>query len=143
MQNNLSILLLSLRFALALILYTFLAYSIYVLSKNLNKNLSTAKNASLPTIHLSHSDQHYTFQQSEITLGRNPTCDLNIINETVSSNHARIFFEYNQWWVEDINSSNGSRLNSLIISSPVVLTNNDQLELGNALITISLEERKI
>ena len=138
MQNNLSIFLLSLRFILAILLYAFLAYSIFILWNNFKNSLSPISKIKTPLIHLSYKDKKISFQQQEIFLGRSPTSDLQIDNNTVSSSHAKIFFSKNQWWVEDMQSSNGSRLNSLDLTIPTVLTNEDELELGNATILISI-----
>lgn len=138
MQNNLSLILLSLRFILATLLYTFLVYSIYILWKNFKTSLIPLTQVSTPEIQLLYNNQKFIFQQQEIFLGRSQNCDLHIENSTVSSNHARIYYSQNQWWIEDSNSSNGSRLNSIDISIPTVLTNQDELELGNAIIQIAL-----
>jgi len=113
-------------------------YSIYILWKNFKTSLIPLTQVSTPEIQLLYNNQKFIFQQQEIFLGRSQNCDLHIENSTVSSNHARIYYSQNQWWIEDSNSSNGSRLNSIDISIPTVLTNQDELELGNAIIQIAL-----
>ena len=138
MQNNLSILLLSLRFILATLLYAFLAYSIFILWRNFKNSLSPTTEIIQPAIHLSYNNQTFSFQQPEIFLGRSPTSDLQIDNTTVSSSHAKIYYSMNQWWVEDMHSSNGSRLNTHPLTIPAVLTNEDELELGNAIILVTI-----
>jgi pSer/pThr/pTyr-binding forkhead associated (FHA) protein len=54
--------------------------------------------------------------------------------------HARLFFNLNQWWVEDYGSSNGTFLNEINLATAAVLTQGDQLQLGKININISFSE---
>ena len=40
-------------------------------------------------------------------IGRVEDCEVCIKNEYVSRAHAEVVFEHGQWWVRDLNSSNG------------------------------------
>src|SRR3954469_5404777 len=40
-------------------------------------------------------------------IGREDSCEICIKNEYVSRKHADISFENGQWWIKDLNSSNG------------------------------------
>ena len=48
------------------------------------------------------------FTQPEITLGRDPGCDIPLIDDTVSTRHAQLTYHHNQWWLEDLSSTNGT-----------------------------------
>ena len=78
------------------------------------------------------------FIQSEITLGRDRMCDIPVADETVSARHARLTYHHNQWWLEDLNSTNGTRLNQALITSPTVLTSEDEIDVGPTHVTVEL-----
>ena len=44
-------------------------------------------------------------------IGRDTHCDLSVMDEALSAHHARITFHHGQWWLEDLNSTNGTFLN--------------------------------
>jgi hypothetical protein len=50
--------------------------------------------------------QDYSFQKP-FRIGRTEECDVCIKNEFVSRVHAAVSFENGQWWLSDLNSSNG------------------------------------
>jgi len=63
------------------------------------------------TVHLTvkvdgAADQEYTFA-TLFKIGRTDQCELSIRNEYVSRLHASVFFENGEWWLSDLNSSNG------------------------------------
>ena len=70
------------------------------------------------------------FTRPEIILGRDPSCDFPLNDQTVSSRHARLTFHQNQWWLEDMDSTNGTHLNGETVTAPVVITHGDELQLG-------------
>jgi len=51
--------------------------------------------------------QEFRFQRS-FRIGRLDECDVCIKDEHVSRHHAEIAFESGQWWVRDLESSNGT-----------------------------------
>ena len=53
----------------------------------------------------------YDFRQSVISMGRDPNNDIQIPLTTVSRNHARIFFEMSDYFLEDLGSTHGSKIN--------------------------------
>lgn len=64
------------------------------------------------------------------SLGRAPTNTI-VINDTfASSEHAVVFLRGGQWWLEDRRSRNGTTLNGLPVSQPVVVTNADIVGIG-------------
>lgn len=56
-------------------------------------------------------DYNYDFQQPEITFGRDPDNDIQVPLTTVSRQHARIFFEQGDYFLEDLNSTHGTKHN--------------------------------
>ena len=141
MENLAGIFLLGLRFSLAIILFIFLFWSIKIIWKDFTTTAQVKTTNKIPQILFSEVAEEYqthSFMIEEIIIGREPTCDLQISDDTVSSKHARVFFENNQWWVEDLGSSNGSYLNEMLVSTPTVLTIGDLLRFGKIKIEINI-----
>ena len=129
------ILLLGLRFGLAICLYLFLFWAIRLLWRDLKASVPKEKSL-LPEIYLAFSDEvgsenPVLLSTNENLIGRAPECTLQLDNSTVSSFHARIYHSQAQWWVEDKNSSNGTFLNGVEIQQPAVLATQDQLSFGS------------
>ena len=143
MENIAGLILLGLRLSLAILLFLFLFWAIKIIWKDFLKTAQEEVLNVIPPIYLTIASEEFTsqpFATPEIIIGRGPSCDLNISDETVSSMHARLFYSLNQWWVEDCGSSNGSYLNELYLSSAAVLTQGDQLRLGKIKIDIRFSE---
>jgi len=126
-------LLLSLRFILAIALYAFLGFAIWTIWRELKKTVTSAAVKTIPSIIVEFGNEEktrFSYHTNEVTIGRAPQCDLHIIDETVSSRHGQLTYKLNQWWYEDLGSSNGSFLNQRPIKTATVLTDGDELQLG-------------
>lgn len=126
-------LLLSLRFILAIALYAFLGFAIWTIWQDLKKTVQSTAQKTIPviTIELGQEEKtQFSYNTSEVVIGRAPQCDLHIMDETVSSRHGQLYFKLNQWWYEDLGSSNGSFINQRPLKKATVLTDGDQLQLG-------------
>ena len=73
--------------------------------------------------------KHTLLDRSPIIVGRDPDCDLCINDETVSSQHARVIYEDGAYYVEDLSSCNGTRINGVRIKGQT-LDNSDILQVG-------------
>jgi len=73
-------------------------------------------------------------------IGRDQTCDLNLDVNTVSAEHARLSYHHRNWWVEDLRSRNGTLLNLELVTTPAILVSGDELQLGQVLLKISINE---
>ena len=58
----------------------------------------------------------YDFEQSVITLGRDPSNDIQVPLTTVSRQHARIFYERGDYFLEDLGSTHGTQHNGRVIT---------------------------
>ena len=67
--------------------------------------------------------------KGEITIGRNPNCDIHIDNLGVSKQHAKIIKQDGLYVVEDLNSTNGTYINRKRIARAVI-NNNDEIHIG-------------
>jgi pSer/pThr/pTyr-binding forkhead associated (FHA) protein len=133
-----------LRFALTIALYAFLAWALLAVWRDLQQQgmkLSRQKKPSLTIAVLSEQGKQKRgrFSQSEIIIGRHTHCDLAIMDEALSAQHARISHHHGQWWLEDLNSTNGTFLNESKLSTPAVIITGDQFKCGNTLFVVHIE----
>ncbi len=59
----------------------------------------------------------YPFEKDEITIGRDPDCDISIDNVAVSRTHATLALTDGQWMLADQQSGNGTFVNGAKVSS--------------------------
>ena len=111
------IVVLFLRILLVVALYAFLGVALWVLWKELehtSERMSGRKTASI-RLEVTASTQPaigLAFTQSEVTVGRHPRSDVPLQDEAVSVRHALLSFHHGQWWLQDLGSKNGTKLNS-------------------------------
>lgn len=70
-------------------------------------------------------------RQDHIVIGRNAECLLQIQDPAVSSRHCDIQFDGQQWWITDLESLNGTRVNGKSIKRQR-LQAGDEIEIGKA-----------
>lgn len=46
------------------------------------------------------------------TIGSGAGCDLQVTHDTVSEVHAVLFISHGQWWISDVSSGNGVKVNN-------------------------------
>ena len=66
------------------------------------------------------------------TIGRASTNLIELTDTYCSAEHARVVWRDGQWWLEDRDSRNGTRLNEEIVDVPVVLSAGDVIRIGHA-----------
>jgi pSer/pThr/pTyr-binding forkhead associated (FHA) protein len=132
--------LLIIRGLLALALYAFLFWALITVWQHIRMHKVSFNSQQLPVIWLKIQNgdliKNQAFQGEEITLGRDPTCDCVLQSETVSANHARFTNHHNQWWLEDLKSTNKTFINGEIVTTPVVVIPGDQISCGDVKILI-------
>jgi len=75
----------------------------------------------------------------ELSMGRHPKCDLLIPDYRVSTKHAVIRFQDKQWWIYDLNSSNGLYVNG-DETDAAILREEDQVTIGESIFSFHLED---
>lgn len=143
-----SYIVLTLRLILALVLYAFLSWALLTLWRDLQKQTAALTNRRAPgislTVHEGEEDPILRqFTQPEITLGRDPTCDIIISDDTVSARHARLTYHHAQWWLEDLGSTNGTRLNKQPVTTPTVLAIDDTIACGSTTLVVDISEQVV
>lgn len=136
---------LALRLALAITLYAFLGWAFYTVLQELRQQgarLSTQRKIGI-TFYIKieqgkESIRHFT--QPELILGRDTNCDLSVMDEALSAHHARITYHHGQWWLDDLNSTNGTFLNQQRLTTSAVIITGDEFKCGNTTFSIRLDD---
>jgi hypothetical protein len=68
------------------------------------------------------------------TVGRLPDSDLHLDDTTVSRQHAAVVRRGDRWWVLDLGSTNGTRVNG-ITAAEQPLSDGDEIEFGEVVVT--------
>lgn len=69
----------------------------------------------------------------EVVLGRQAACDLRLGSDVASRRHARVGVRDGSWFVEDLNSKNGTAVNGVRLRAgvPTPLRDLDRIEIGS------------
>jgi pSer/pThr/pTyr-binding forkhead associated (FHA) protein len=140
-----AVVILFVRILAAACLYAFVGFAIYTLWRELKYANERRLAEVVPTISLNYLDsgeQTSSFSQHEITLGRDNGNNMVISDETVSAHHARLSYRHRQWWLEDLQSTNGTFLNNERIYTPVVIVSGDEIIFGNVSLLILISANK-
>ena len=74
----------------------------------------------------------------DTTIGR-AASNVVVLDDAFASNeHARISRAGSQWWLEDLDSRNGTILNEALLESPAVVTSGDTVTIGRTTLVIDL-----
>lgn len=134
---------LALRLVMAFALYGFLGWALLVLWRDVQKQSAALANRRVPGISLSirhgrNAPIMKSFVQPEITVGRDPGCDIPLKDDAVSTRHAQLTYHHGQWWLGDLTSTNGTTLNKIALNMPTVLTSGDEIQCGATRLIVNL-----
>jgi pSer/pThr/pTyr-binding forkhead associated (FHA) protein len=133
--------LLFLRLLLTLSLFAFMIWAVLGLWKDLKLQSSLLIARKIPPISLiiqsdNNSPQIFNYTQAEIIIGRDPACECSLLDDAVSSQHARLSYHHAQWWLEDFNSTNGTKLNNEPLTTATVIISGDKINCGHTSLTV-------
>ncbi|MCX6034622.1 MAG: FHA domain-containing protein [Chloroflexi bacterium] len=134
---------LALRLLLAVSLYAFLGWAFISLWRDITQQGALLASRKVPPISLTiargePSPPARHFGQPAVTIGRDPACDCPGADAAISARHARLSFHNNQWWLEDLDSTNGTLLNQEKLAMPTVVISDDEFKCGETCFVISL-----
>ncbi len=83
---------------------------------------------------MAHLEQRATGDRfslfDRVLVGRSRKCDLRVRHPSVSGEHAVIWWDRDHWWVRDLNSRNGTRLNGQRLQTQEVVELREGAQLG-------------
>ena len=134
---------LTLRIAMTIALFSFLGWALYTLWRDLRQQANTISARKTPSLTLdittgSAKTLQRRFSENEIVIGRDKNCNLPVTDEAVSAQHAHLTFHHGQWWLTDLNSTNGTFLNREKIAGATVLTSGDEFKCGNSVFQVGI-----
>ncbi|MBM2850996.1 MAG: putative domain containing protein, partial [Anaerolineales bacterium] len=73
------------------------------------------------------------------SIGRASTNTIPLPDETASLEHALITHRNGKWWLEDLDSRNGTTLNGQAVTTPTVVSTGDVVGLGRTQFKLEVE----
>lgn len=125
--------LLILRLGIGLFLFGFLALLLSFLWRDLkssNELEQSAPPAYLRMIEVEKLQDFYTLEENNL-VGRAEDNTLVFREGTISAYHARLSCQRGTWWIEDLGSRNGTLLNEIPVSEPLILGYGDKIQFGS------------
>lgn len=79
----------------------------------------------------------YRFHQDVTTIGRTNGNDLVISGRTVSRRHARLWFDKGRWYLQDLESANGTMVNGVRLYQSIGLNDGDVVNFGDEIVVFN------
>lgn len=144
MNMSFAVMVLIARIALVLALYGFLFFVVRALLRDLRQAAHTPVHGGSRSTPLSGQAQLVvlaagttTYQVGQrltvtnpTTLGRDAACDIPVEDDFVSAQHLKLSVSGGVWLAQDLNSTNGTRVNGSRLKGTVTLKPGDLLDLG-------------
>ena len=120
-----------LRLLLFIILYGFIGVVIWIIWQDIKstRQLISLTLSAKGTLIDTSNDQYYNVTPVT-SVGRSAGNTVILQDTTVSMQHALITRRDALWWLEDLESRNGTQLNSQPVKNPTVISNGDIVTIG-------------
>ncbi len=82
----------------------------------------------------------YPLSEQPIVIGRHPDCDIQIEGDSVSRQHARITFEQGHFYLQDLNSRNGTYLNDHPVHAPTKIYDQSEIKICDVSLLFHLND---
>jgi pSer/pThr/pTyr-binding forkhead associated (FHA) protein len=125
-------------------LYGFVGWAIYVLWHDLHSQGMMLNKRKIPTLRLTwlfdQQEKSRDYAIPEVSIGRDPSCACPLDDETISARHAHLVYHHNQWWLEDLQSTNGTFLNQERLDIPTVVVSGDEIRCGQINLVVDIHQ---
>ncbi|MDO4909109.1 MAG: FHA domain-containing protein [Corynebacterium sp.] len=145
-------LLLTFRIGLLVLLWIFILLSLNILRRDNNKVAGVTRRGGKRRAH-GKQDKNTTILQimdgpmmgssmdisalEEVTIGRSPDCTFIVRDDYASSRHARLFKRGNDWFVEDLESRNGTYVGDYRIDQPERVGTGTDIKIGSTTLRLN------
>lgn len=104
-----------------------------------------AQEASLRVENGSSAGELFSIPQkfSEALLGRGSACEFRIQDSSISREHAQLSREWDDVWIEDLKSKNGTYVNGVRLEQKQILADGDTLRLGKIELVFSNQSERL
>lgn len=85
------------------------------------------------------SSERIPLTRLRTTIGRSARSDVCIPDAFASRLHAEVRKEGDNFWLQDLGSANGTRFNGIPVQAPILLTNGDEIQIGETKIVFDDE----
>lgn len=89
------------------------------------------------------SGKIFHLSENEMIIGRTKETDVAIDNPQVSRRHARLSYRDGSYWIEDLDSRNGTHINSKPITKAEKLNSGDEIELAPGIVLTFEDNRNL
>lgn len=79
-----------------------------------------------------NGDRFRPLTQDRVTVGRNEDCTVSLADHSVSGRHCELHFDGSRWWITDLGSRNGTRVNGVPVKHRP-LKPGDEIQIGSHL----------
>ena len=83
-----------------------------------------------------NSGERAELDQAPILIGRGNDAAIRLDDDYVSTRHARIAASGDQWFVEDLGSTNGTYIGTARITQPTTITLGTQVRIGKTILEL-------
>jgi len=84
-----------------------------------------------PAVVVLTDGSRHTLDGDLVTIGRQASCTIVIADNNISRVHARFRAVDNGWTIEDLGSTNGTKVNGVLITEPTLLSHGQLIALGS------------
>jgi hypothetical protein len=133
------------RIGLMVFLYGFLATVLILVWSDLRQTQAMASQKSASRAHVIWREAppdrsgDFLLTGTSQCIGRSPAAEICLPDDAVSLAHARLWFQENRWWLEDLGSKNGTWLNELPVDRKMVLSPGDRIRCGHCVLEFQAE----
>ena len=84
--------------------------------------------------------QSFNLKETPVVIGRHPDCDIQLDDVSVSRFHAKITLDNGHFYLQDLNSRNGTILNGDAIAKPTRIFDQAQIKICDSTLSFSLKQ---